>query len=196
MKKLILILLFFYPILLFSQQQIVLKSGVQFEAYIRGVQGEDLIFYQKVKEIDSKKVEIMLIHSISGEFSELAVKKLAKKNPEIIFNSTYIPAKNDNSYQGYNQSMVLTSGDLIKRSSVLRLSGFAVAGGTTIAYYAGAFDNMETKDINTLFIVSGSVSLILYVAGEITLFKAGKALNREAVTLAPASQGIGLAIKF
>ena len=79
MKKLIFVTLFFYPLFIFSQQQIVLKSGVQFEAYIRGVQGNDLIFYQKVQEIDSKKVEIMNISSISGDFSELTLKKLNKK---------------------------------------------------------------------------------------------------------------------
>jgi hypothetical protein len=199
MKKLIILALFFYPALLFAQQQVVLKSGIQFEAYIRGVQGNNLCFYQKIKEIDSKKVSIMLIRSISGEiYKSTTTKALIKKNPKIIFNSTYTPIKQDSSYQGneVNRAIVLTSGDLIMRSSVLRLSGFAVAGATTIAYYACAFKKMEPKDQNTLFIVSGSVSLVLYIAGEITLFNAGKMHNREAVTLSPASQGIGLAINF
>lgn len=197
MKKLIFITLLLYPVLLFSQQNVVLKSGIQFEAYIRGVQGKALFFYNEVKEIDSRKVDIMLIDSISGDITKTTTKALIKKNPAIKLNSIYAPVIKYNSYQEYDQGRnVVTSGDLIMKSSMLRLSGFAIAGGTAIAYYAGAFDNMETKDQNAVLIVSGSLSLILYVTGEITLFNAGKLHNREAVTLTPATQGIGMAINF
>jgi hypothetical protein len=188
MKKLIILVLFFYPVFLFAQQQVTLKSGERFDGYILGVRGNNLVFYQKIKEINSKKVDIMLIHSISGEiYKSTTTKALTKKNPKIIFNSTFISAEKNNSYQAYNQSTSTNS---------TRLSGFAVAGATTIAYYAGAFDNMELKDQNTLLVVSGSVSLLLYIAGEVTLFNAGKMHNRGAVTLTPASRGIGLAINF
>jgi hypothetical protein len=120
MKKLIILVLFFYPVFLFAQQQVTLKSGVQFEAYIRGVQGKDLIFYNEVKEIDSRKVDITLIHSISGEISKPTVPKaLTKKNPEIILNSTYTSTK-QNSSLPFN-TLEQTPGDLIKHSAMLRL---------------------------------------------------------------------------
>lgn len=196
MKKLIFLALCFYPFFLCAQQQVTLKSGQRFDGHIFKVRGNNLIFYQKIREIDSQKVDIMLVHSISGEINKPAItNELIKKNPKIVFNSTYTPIVHDYSNLTDKQKVV-TSGDLIKKSSMLRLSGFTLAGATAIAYNARAFNKMEPKDRDTLFIVSGSVSLLLYFAGEITLFNAGKIHNREAVTLTPASQGIGLAINF
>jgi deoxycytidine triphosphate deaminase len=197
MKKLIFITLFFYPAFLFSQQQVTLKSGMQFEGFINRVSKDNLLFYQNIDEIGSKKVDISLITAIAGEFENSTKKALIKRNPEIVFTTTYVKPEKYYTNNEYEQMSlpVLTSGDLIKRSSVLRLSGLALSTATATAIWAGALgDDYDTQ--KTVAIAAGVVSLGLYIAGEITLFKAGKLHNKEAVTLTPASQGIGMAINF
>jgi len=82
---------------------------------------------------------------------------------------------------------IKTPGDYIKRSGTLKLTsiGLSIASG-----------GMYLLTDNKVFIVTGIVSLGLYIGGEVCLIKAGKLMNEERVTLSPASEGIGLAINF
>jgi hypothetical protein len=92
----------------------------------------------------------------------------------------------------------ITPGDYLKLSGVLRLTGLGFGITTTTLFFTGAFNEMglSFNEQRSIAIISGSVSLILYIAGELTLIKAGKLMNEERVSLSPASEGIGLAINF
>jgi hypothetical protein len=198
MKKILLIFfaLFFYPLFTFSQQQVELKSGQKFEGYIQGVWSGDLHFYQKISEIDSKKVDVLLVKSIAGEIDNSVKKNLIKKNPEIFFVESFSPTTTDNSYQVYNQSSKtnITAGDHLVTAGTRYLTGvtLAVVGGTMSVVGA-------TQESDQLSIAGGVIAIvggIISVTGHFQLIKAGKKMNSDAVTLGPSTNGVGLAINF
>ena len=158
MKKLIVLALFFYPVFLFAQQQVTLKSGQQFNGYIMGVRGDNLRFYQKINEIDSKEVDIILINSIAGEIDKSTKKALIKKNPEINFDATFLAPENDISYQPFDQRntvLTLTAGDHLVTAGTRYLTGvtLAIFGGTLSAVGA-------TSETNELSIAGGVIAIV------------------------------------
>ncbi len=196
MKKLIFLVLFFYPFFLLAQQQITLKSGQKIDGYIEGVWSKKLHFYQKINEIDSKNVDVLKISSIAGKIDNSVKKSLTKINPDINFDEVFTPTKKENSNQAYNQgvSTKLTSGDHLVLAGTRYLTGFtlAVVGGTMSVVGS-------TNDTPELSIAGGVIALtgaIFSLSGHFQLIKAGRKMNSDAVTLGPSSQGIGLSINF
>jgi len=96
----------------------------------------------------------------------------------------------------YNWEASETPGNYIIKSSELRLLSIELGLLTTTLYAVGAFRNISTKGINTIFFATGIVCLGLNIGGEFCLIKAGKLMNKERVTISSASEGIGLAINF
>ncbi len=106
------------------------------------------------------------------------------------------PQKEIPKTQKEKKSILKTPGNLIIKSSHLRLAGIGISIGTSTLYAARAFEKLSDDNRNTILIASGIASLSLYIAGELTLVKAGELLNKERITISTASEGIGLAINF
>ena len=59
------------------------------------------------------------------------------------------------------------------------------------------FKTTDSKAKNVIYIGAGVVGIGLYIAGEATQINAGKLMNKnKSLTFAPASEGIGIALKF
>jgi len=91
---------------------------------------------------------------------------------------------------------IKTPGDYLIQSASLKLTGIGLGFTTSTLFAVGAFDDMSSSNQEVIAILSVTTSLGLYIIGELTLIKAGKLMNEERLTLSPASEGIGLAIKF
>jgi hypothetical protein len=206
MKKILLIMLLSIPVIGIAQNQITLNNGQKFIAIIKYLSNNNILFRENIPGTEIYYVQATDIYSLEGKISATRTKKLLKLNPDLIILPGEFTIEDYNNqptkivYNPVDSKISVTlnksSGNLIMQSSKLRLSGFALAGATAISYYAGAFNKLEPNETRALLVLTSSVSLLLYISGEITLFNAGKALNREAVTLSPASSGIGLAINF
>jgi len=206
MKKLLLILLLSIPVLGIAQNQIALKDGQKFIGIINSIYNNKILFKENIPGTDIYYIQAIDVYSLKGKISATRTKKLLKINPDLILipgeitTEDYYNQPTEITFKPINHepSIIINKspGDLIKTSSILRLSGFAVGIGTSTLFVAGAFEDLDNDTQKTIGIVSGVVSLGLYIAGEITLFNAGKALNREAVTLGASSSGLGLAINF
>ena len=174
MKKLIILVLFFYPVFLFAQQQVTLKSGQQFNGNIMGVRGDNLRFYQKISEIDSKEVDIILINSIAGEIDKSTKKALIKRNPEINFEATFRATENEISYQPFNQGKTseLKAGDHLVTAGTRYLTGVTLAiVGSTISVVGGV---NETRELSIAGGVIAIVGGVISISGHFQLIKAGK----------------------
>jgi len=206
MKKLLLILLLSIPVFCIAQNQITLKDGQKFIGIINSIYNNKILFKENIPGTEIYYVQAIDVYSLKGKLSATRTKKLLKINPDLILipgeitTEDYYNQPTEITFKPINHetSIIISKspGDLIKTSSILRLSGFVVAVGTSTLFATGALDDLDTETTTAIAIAAGVVSLGLYVAGEITLFNAGKALNREAVTLSPSSHGIGLAINF
>ncbi len=91
----------------------------------------------------------------------------------------------------YNNNTGQTAGDLIIISAQVRLSGLGVSAVMSTLFLTGAFDNMNNETRTGIAVGSCIAGIGLYVAGEMIQIKAGEKMN-----LAPASEGIGLALQF
>lgn len=194
MKRLLFVLMFVIPSLCFAQQQVTLNSGKQFEAFIRGVSGNNLTFYKEVQELNSKKVELFSVVSIAGELDKLIVKRITKKHPEILFDVPYIRTEpKEEPYQQTTMNKDL-AGNYIVTAGKRYISGATIAIGGGILTGIGAANNNTELTIagGALAIVGGIVS----ITGHFQLVKAGKKMNSDALTLSPADHGIGLSLNF
>lgn len=201
MKKLftLCITVFLFAAISKGQNQVITSTGEIILGKISSVIGKTLSIEDNSGNIIA--VKLLNITKIMGPVSESRIKAIKKVNPQVNFGGQLTT----------NESIVIqkqisltekTPGDLIQLSAQLRLAGFCVGIGTTTLYYAGIFDNekdfqKQAKTIKTVGIISGVVGLGLYIAGEATQIKAGKLMNKnKSLTLAPASEGIGIALKF
>jgi hypothetical protein len=94
------------------------------------------------------------------------------------------------------QDTTKTPGDYLIQSAKLKITGIGLGLTTSTLFAVGAFDNMPLSEQTGIAIISGVVSLALYVSGEINVIKAGKLMNKERISVSAASEGIGLAINF
>lgn len=76
----------------------------------------------------------------------------------------------------------------------MRLSSYALSTLTSTLIIADVFP--DEKVMLGVAIGSSLISTALFLGSEFTLIQAGNKMNRDAVTIAPAQQGLGLAIKF
>jgi len=87
-----------------------------------------------------------------------------------------------------------SSGDHLYMAGKKYLTAISMSVGGMAVFTIGA-----VTDMPELGIVGGLISLVGFgfsVAGHFELMEAGKAINREAVTISAASEGLGLAINF
>jgi hypothetical protein len=88
----------------------------------------------------------------------------------------------------------LTGGDYLFRAGTRYMGGFVFSVlGTAIAATA-ALENEKEAMVAGYGVAAFGV--FLTISGHVQLRKAGRAYNKEMVHLAPASEGIGLALKF
>ena len=200
MKKLLLILLLVMPVIAFSQNKISLKTGETFIGDVEGFYGENLVFKHPVQVIGSDRVHISEVYSIAGETPKSRQKAILKKNPKMIFlelekDFTDPIYFSPNLNGGISSSKINNSaGDLLQLSGKLKLSAFGIGVFTGVLVSTEIIPEPEAKA--TLGLIGGLAGLACYIAGDIVLINAGKALNRDAITMSAASEGIGLAINF
>lgn len=209
MKKLLLIFILIIPFISFSQNKITLKSGESFVASVKGLYGKTLIFYQKIPGMETNRIDISNVTSIAGEVPKSRIKAINKQNPQVQFlpgefskkdikNQT--PIVFDQSYQPHDQKNTFVSkysaGDYLQKSGRLRLTAYAFSAGVGLLATSDSFRDMDT-DAQTLVLgVSGIAIIGCYLGAEITLIKAGKKLNQDAITATAAKNGVGIAINF
>jgi hypothetical protein len=201
MKKFILVILVFIPLIHFGQVKIVLNDGTIINTKIDGFYGEDLVFTKKLPDTNIDRVNIMDVDSISGSMPNSRVKSILKKNPAVHFSSNqnftdavyYAPsaiasgAANNTSINGQ-----YTAGDYIQRAGTRYVTGLALGLGGAVVMAVGA-DSQEAIVAGSLISLTGA---IISITGHFQLIKAGKKMNSDAVTLSPATHGIGMAINF
>lgn len=88
----------------------------------------------------------------------------------------------------------LSAGDYLQKAGTRYLTGLGTVflGGIIVGVGSGNEDNTVSIIGGVIMFVGGITSL----TGHFQLIKAGKAMNRDAVTLSPSKQGLGLAINF
>ena len=204
MKKSILFLILFIPLVQFAQVRIVLNDGTIINTKIDGFYDEDLVFTKKLPDTNIDRVNIMTVDSISGDMPKSRVKSILKKNPEVHFSGYqnnnnavyYAPAVAATSSAAISRKVSgqLTAGDFIQRAGTRYATGLAVGVGGAIIYGVGIGSGSDEAAIaGGLIAITGT---IISITGHFQLIKAGKKMNSDAVTLGPSSHGIGLAINF
>lgn len=203
MKKLILISLLFIPLFSLSQTAgksiVVTTKGEVIEARITSYINKEIVFSRNVKSLGTNSISIFDVSKIYGEMPKSRIDAILSHNPEIqIAESINDPSANQDPI--YSQPIPLTrrlepsAGDLFKRSAALRLSSYAL---TTISATLIASDVFPDQKVKLGVVIGSSlISTALFIGSEFTLIQAGNKMNRDAITIAPAQQGLGLAIKF
>jgi len=203
MKNLIILSLIFLP--LFSYSQIAGKSilittkGEVIEARITSYINKEIVFSRNVKSIGTNSISIFDVSKIYGDMPKSRIEAILSHNPDVqiarSLNDTY--SDQDPIYsQPLPQIRRLepSAGDLIKRSAAMRLSSYALSTLTSTLIIADVFP--DEKVMLGVAIGSSLISTALYLGSEFTLIQAGNKMNRDAITIAPTQQGLGLAIKF
>lgn len=203
MKKMTFILALFLSITTFSQNQVTLTSGIRFNCDIMGLYGNRLTFNEVVSEINSDKVDINSVVSITGKIQKSTLKTIIKKNPKIVLNpdieATTIESLNTeniigNAYKPFDQGISFTAGDYITRAGNRYVTGLGLGFGGAILYGVGTTsESTETQVVGGIVALMGG---IISITGHFQLIKAGRKMNSDAVTIGPASQGFGLAVNF
>ena len=195
MKKLftLCITVFLFVAISKGQNQVITSTGEIILGKISSVIGKTLSIEDNSGDIIA--VKLLNITKIMGPVSESRIKAIKKVNPQVNFGGQLTT----------NESIVIqkqisllekTPGDLISQSAKLRLAGFIVPTAAATIIWAG-YEDMDLKTIRGISIGAGVVGIALYIAGESTQIKAGKLMNKnKSLTLAPASEGIGIALKF
>jgi hypothetical protein len=216
MKKLLLIILVFFPIANFAQVKIVLVDGKIINTKLEGFYGEELVFQKKLPGTNIDRVNIMDVDSIIGEMPKSRAKSIIKKNPQIhlanngqnsdaiyytpqvtettVISAVAINSKSETTYQPYQQSQKyqFTAGDYIKRAGTRYVTGLGLAIGGSVIAVVGS-ESQEAVLAGGIIALTGA---IISITGHFELIKAGKRMNSDAVTISPATQGIGMAINF
>ena len=192
MKKLVLIVaLALVGIAVTAQSVITFKNGVQMEGSIEAINADRLQF-------NGTKINVNALTNIDGNISDYHIKELYRKNPDILINGIAkptkpivqkpLPIKRD-----YRYYRLETPGDLIAKSSRLRLTGMGVAFGTGIL---GGVLAVENPEIAAPVLIVGSLAATgFYIAGEVVQIKAGRLMN-EQVIIEPSKEGLGLSVNF
>ncbi len=214
MKKIVFVLCLLFPMFIVAQTiQVDLKSGKSFIGRLKniGTKNNNLIFWDKVVGTDVNYVDVSDISAIMGALYNSQKKTILKKNPRIIFysgnltkrdykqqNIVVLSNKNNSSQQQSQQGTVThyqpTSGDLMQLAGKRYLAGVSVGLGGGVLAAIGSY-----KGNTTLTYIGGGtavIGVIISITGHFKLIEAGKAMNREAVTLSASDNGIGLAINF
>lgn len=205
MKKSILILAVLLPLFSISQSgnKVVTIDDKVYNGDIISTTGHFIHFDTGVNpKLRSNNLEIAKIKEIHGFLLITTKQAIQKRNNSILFyseNGTLDTTKiNSLSYQPYNQKLSgynLTAGDYLQKAGTRYLTGIGVAiAGGLVAVAGSATNNSDAFALagGVMVLVGGVISL----TGHFQLIKAGKALNREAITLSPSKEGIGLAINF
>jgi hypothetical protein len=195
MKKLLLTLVLFIPIFTNAQPaKITLLDGTEFVANVDIFKKNILYFTHKVDEIKSDFLDVKKVISITGKSPSFRIKAIHKVSPNVIF----LNEKIDNSYRSFDQEQhanyQMKSGDLIQKAGKCYLTGF----GFTLA--GGGIATLGSRNQNNGIITVGCITaitgVIISLTGHLKLIEAGKAMNREALTLSASENRIGLAINF
>lgn len=196
MKNLILLFIFIMPLFCLSQTnskvsyQVFTIDGEMYSGTIESYLGKKINFTRKINELNDNSIPIERISEIRGaEMSKNRKNRILRDNPNIIFSFYDEPKSIDFANMENN-----LPGIYLQKAGKRYLTGSAMAVAGSIVTGIGAYD-----DSNELVIIGGITALtgaIIYITGHIQLIKAGKALNSEAITLSPSSEGIGLAINF
>jgi hypothetical protein len=180
------------------KHQVFTVDGQVLNGNIQSYLSKKIIFYDDIKELNGNSISIENVIAINGPMAESRKNRILGHNPIVKFNEELSVKVEPILISPMNKErfdlMQKTPGDLIKTSAVLRLTGLSItAVSSTILLTFPPKDKNVTKIIG---IFTGITGLALYINSEITLIKAGKLMNEERITIAPASEGIGMAIKF
>ena len=85
MKRIILIAISILPLFGFTQNEVILKSGITVVEKIEGFYGTHLVFNNEIPALASDRVEIFDVNAIKGPMPRSRMKAILKKNSEIIF---------------------------------------------------------------------------------------------------------------
>ena len=198
MKKIMLTFFLFIPFLLVAQNKITMKSGSSFVAKIDGLYGSSLVFYNDIPGSNADYVDINDVVKIEGKVPDYLVKGIKKKNHDVLIVRGEFSFDNaNNNDEALNKtpySYVFTSGDYLQRAGRRSYIGLGVSMGGAVITGFGLAQYQESL----VYVGSGVslIGLIISLTGPAQLIKAGKALNEEAITLTPSSQGLGLTINF
>ncbi|RIJ46258.1 hypothetical protein D1614_20010 [Maribellus luteus] len=209
MKKLLLVLWAVIPFFVYSQNQVTTKSGIVFIAKIDGLYGTKLVFSEIVPELKNDEIDISDVVSIAGEIPTFRSKSIKRKNSDVKFLSGDFSKEykenlkekrvSDDLYfdpNAKNQELNenVTAGDYLQSAGIRYLTGVGLGFGGAGISLIGASSEQES-----LIVVGGIAALtgaIFIVTGHLQLIKAGEKMNRDAVTLSPSNNGIGLVINF
>lgn len=198
MKKLLIIILVLLPLFCLSQKSgVVRNSGDTIVGYIRYSTGKMIVFYDKIKSINSDRIPWVDVSAVIGNLERIKMNAVSKNFPGIKFFPNYkvpLPKSSFNS-KGITVIYGPTGGDLIRQSGILRLSSLGVGILTATLVGIGA-DEWKSQQTAAVGVIGAALALNLYVFGEINLIRAGKKLNQDAISLGFADQGIGIALKF
>lgn len=197
MKRVFIILLGLMPFLGFSQNSIITNAGDTITGHIQYVTSSRIEFSDTIKSLNSNSIPLEDVSTIIGTLSHYNINLIQEMNPSVKFSSynTERTSKYISAERGTYIPSYIKAGDLVKRSAYLRLSSLGVGVLTSTVIILG-IDTWNTQDKNVISVVGGVLSLSLYIAGEVTLIKAGDKMNRDAVYLSMADNGLGIAIKF
>lgn len=214
MKKLAFLILSIFSFTCFSQTLVITTSGDTITAGIKSVLSNEIQFSKKINAAGNYSIPLRMVSKIIGKMPQSRINAIHRSNPEIDFSFEVV-----NPVIGYPKKEVLidktklekTAGDLISTSAQLRLTGFLIASGTSI--YVGINSIKQPHDFktiadinkyqkslktsNTIGIIGGVLGIILYISGESVQSKAGRLMNKnKTISFVPASEGIGVALKF
>jgi len=205
MKRLLFISFLIVPMLTFAQIQVIMKNGQVINAPVKEFIGKRLIFSSTIPAIDRNYVEISEVAQINGKMPDFRKNAIMKKNPWIVFNQEPAdqvatgpakPAVPDPGLPNMRYRLSMTPGGLIKKSASLRLTGYGISIVTSSLFLSGSLENVDPDAQKVIAWASSAVSLGFIIAGEVTLAKAGNKMNKDAIKLGLADNGIGVSVKF
>lgn len=203
-----LILLIILPFIGLSQKirktvnEVTTVDGTIYSGKIESYLGKKIYFIYVTPELEDKSLSIENVVRITGATPNSRKKAILKSNPAVQFDTPIEKFsdpiyENDLSNQPFGQGVIsnITPGDYLERAGNRYLYGLGleICGGIIISASSTSESPKEGMIIGGLVGLTGA---IVAITGHFQLIKAGKAFNREAVTISAASEGIGLAINF
>lgn len=216
MKKITIVLCVLFPMFVNGQNRIMLNDESKLFGYITKCQDSVIIFEDYFTKDNSYTINISKLVYIEGYIPKYHKKEIKKYNAKVTYrNDAYtrneinneknmhpeiqkeipiVVGVQQNPSNSYSSTYQPTSGDLLQLAGKRYLTGVGVGLGGGVLAIVGA-----SQENTTLTYIGGGamiVGAIISITGHFKLIEAGKAMNREAITLSASDSGIGLAINF
>ena len=199
MKKTILLLIAFIPLVCYSQKekkivhQVKTVDGFIYSGEIERFLKNKIYFHYVTPELENNSLPIEIVSIVIGQNPSFRKKAMLKANPKIQFKMGIQQSVSSFKYENKSSGNGATTGDYLIKAGNRYLTGISLGvAGSVVTYLGVEKGDDEMAVIGGVIAISGA---IVSLTGHFQLIEAGKMFN-EAVSISAADTGIGLAINF